>query len=105
MYNFIWNITKEYNAANSSTEYLAEINPGLSDPIFNGFETRYVFEDKDIEVIEEEGSEDYDKAVREWIENELIEITANYLSLIDPYNKLNESTNINFNYINHEEKL
>lgn len=97
MYNFIWNIYILNKDINSSTPYRAKFNRDESDPIFKDFEAAYVFRNK----LPDEDSKVYE----EWVENELIEITANYLSAIDPYNKLIENTNINFNYINNEEKF
>lgn len=105
MYNFIWDISKEHNVINSSIMYRAKFNPDLSSPIFKDFESPYTFSDSDTGAIDVEGSEFKDKEVKEWVENELIGITANYLSAIDPYNKLIDNTNINFNYINNEEKF
>ena len=97
MYNFIWDISKEYNAINSSITYRAKFNPDLSSSIFKDFESPYTFSDSDTGAINVEGSEFKDK--------ELTEIATNYLSSIDPYNKLIDNTNINFNYINNEEKF
>ena len=97
MYNFNWNIYKDKKDINSSTPYRASFNRDESDSIFKDFESSYRFRNK----LPDENEETYD----EWVENELIEITANYLSAIDPYNKLIDNTNINFNYINNEEKL
>lgn len=97
MYNFNWNIYKGKKDINSSTPYGASFNSDESDSIFKDFEASYRFRNK----LPDENEEAY----TEWVENELIEITANYLSAIDPYNKLIDNTNINFNYINNEEKL
>lgn len=97
MYKFIWNIYKGKNDINSSTPYGACFNREESDSIFKDFEASYRFRNK----LPDENEEAYE----EWVENELIEITANYLSAVDPYNKLVENTNINFNYINNEEKF
>lgn len=97
MYNFNWNIHRDKKDINSSTPYGASFNRDESDPIFKDFEASYRFRNK----LPDENEEAY----TEWVENELIEITANYLSAIDPYNKLIDNTNINFNYINNEEKF
>lgn len=96
MYKFIWNIYREKKDINSSPTYRVEFNKEQSDTIFKDFEQNYSFQFMYPKKI---------KAYEEWLENELIEITANYLSAIDPYNKLIDNTNINFNYINNEEKL
>lgn len=100
MYKFIWNIHKETNSINSSTTYRLELNKEQSDPIFSDFEESYIFRDDDIELIEEE-EETYD----EWVEIKLMRTTVNYLSHRDPYNKIIDNTDIQFNYINNEEKL
>ena len=100
MYNFIWNITKEINAEDSSTTYKVEFDREKSDPIFSDFEESYIFRDDDIELIEEE-EETYD----EWVGIKLMRTTVNYLSHMDPYNKIIDNTDIQFNYINNEEKL
>lgn len=100
MYKFIWNIHKEINPIYSSPTYKVEFDNEKSDPLFDDFKATYTFRDEDIELIEEE-EETYD----EWVEIELMYITANYLSSIDPYNKIIDNTDISFNYINNEEKL
>lgn len=100
MYKFIWNITKEINAEDSSTTYKVELNKEQSDPIFSDFEESYIFRDKDMELIEDEEETYY-----EWVEIKLMRTTVNYLSHRDPYNKIIDNTDIQFNYINNEEKL
>nr|DAV61539.1 MAG TPA: hypothetical protein [Caudoviricetes sp.] len=97
MYNFNWNIYKGKKDINSSIPYGACFNREQSDSIFKDFEASYRFRNK----LPDENEDAY----TEWVESELIEITANYLSAIDPYNKLIDNTNINFNYINNEEKF
>lgn len=97
MYNFIWNIHKYTDPIYSSHIYRAEFDYVKSHEMFKDFKSTRVFRDEDIELFDDEG-EAYD----EWVENELVNITANYLSSIDPYNKIINNTDIQFNYIRHE---
>lgn len=86
MYNFIWNIHKRINAKDSSITYIAEFNNDGSHGMFNDFRQSYTFEEIDIKAME----------------LQLIEAAANYLSSIDPYNRIIDSTDIQFNYIRYE---
>lgn len=99
MYNFIWNIHKEVDPNNSTIHnYRAEFNIEQSNPMFHSilfWPKEHTFKYEDIEVLDEEDE-------KEWVENELTDITTNYLRSLDPYNKLIDNTNINFNYINDE---
>lgn len=100
MYNLIWNIHKEVDPNNSTiNNYRAEFNKEQSNPLFHDiWPKEHIFKYEDIEVLDEEDE-------MPWIEEELINISANYLRSLDPYNKLIDITNINFNYINDEDKV
>ena len=99
MYNFIWNISYIYKDVNTCDEcitYAAEFDKENSHPMFNDFGPAKV-EFKDIVALEEELIA-YDML----IEEDLVKKTHNYLSSIDPYNRIIDSTDIQFNYIRHE---
>ena len=99
MYNFIWNIYhiyKNVNTCDESITYTAEFDKENSHPMFNDFGPAKV-EFKDIVALEEELIA-YDML----IEDDLVKKTHNYLSSIDPYNRIIDSTDIQFNYIRHE---
>lgn len=100
MYNLIWNIHKEVDPNNSTiNNYRAEFNKEQSNPLFHGiWPKEHTFKYEDIEVLDED-----DEML--WVEEELINISANYLGPKDHYNKLIDNTNIKFNYINDEQNL
>lgn len=89
MYNLIWNIYigKYIKGSNNTLRLL--FNKEESDPLFEDIWPTEYFLTGSIESIEQQ----------------IIDISANYLRSLDPYNKLIDNININFNYINDEQNL
>ena len=86
MYNLIWNIYIGKYIKGSSNTLRLLFNKDESDPLFEDIWPNEYFLTGSMESLEEQ----------------IIDISANYLRSLDPYNKLIDSTNINFNYINDE---
>lgn len=93
MYNFIWNIYKDINPKDSSPIYRAVFNAAESSGIFSDIWPKVqTFNYEGIEALNEDEE-------KEWVENELIEISSSFIEHIYHYNRLIDNTDINFNYI------